>query len=98
MGQESRFEVVREVEEFDDGDVRKLDGYFEGTNLAFVDYIHPRAIVQKGFKKMALAIVLGAPSKYKGNLSVKKTPAVENNSKATVKPVSNMNEVFDMEF
>ena len=85
MGQESRFEVVREVEEFDDGGVRELD-YFEGTNLAFVDYIHPRAIVQKGFKKMVLAIIPGVkPSKYKGNLSVKKTPAVEKKSKGTGK-------------
>ncbi|MET3656319.1 hypothetical protein ABIC55_001403 [Sporosarcina psychrophila] len=37
-------------EEFDDGGVRELDNYFEGTKLAFVDYIQPRAIVQKGFK------------------------------------------------
>ncbi|MEK4715678.1 MULTISPECIES: ribonuclease YeeF family protein [Sporosarcina] len=78
-----QYEVVKEVEkEFDDGGVRELDNYFEGTKLAFVDYIHPRAIVQKGFKKMALAIVPGAkPSKYKGNLPVKKTHAVENKSK-----------------
>ncbi|MEK4407064.1 hypothetical protein MKZ26_22095 [Sporosarcina sp. FSL K6-6792] len=78
-----QYEVVKEVEEeFDDGGFRELDNYFEGTKLAFVDYIHPRAIVQKGFKKMALAIVPGVkPSKYKGNISVKKTPAVENKSK-----------------
>ncbi|WP_255551638.1 hypothetical protein [Sporosarcina sp. E16_8] len=82
-----QYEVVKEVEEeFDDGGFRELDGYFEGTNLAFVDYIQPRAIVQKGFKKMALAIIPGVkPSKYKGNLSVKKTPAVENKSKGTGK-------------
>ncbi|AMQ07064.1 hypothetical protein AZE41_14615 [Sporosarcina psychrophila] len=80
-----QYEVVKEVEEeFDDGGVRELDNYFEGTKLAFVDYIHPRAIIQKGFKKMALAIIPGVkPSKYKGNLSVKKTSAVENKSKGT---------------
>lgn len=83
-----QYEVVKEVEEeFDDGGVRELDNYFEGTKLAFVDYIHPRAIVQKGFKKMALAIIPRVkPSKYKGNLSVKKTPAVENKSKGTDNP------------
>ncbi|WP_399627952.1 T7SS effector LXG polymorphic toxin [Sporosarcina sp. SG10008] len=82
-----QYEVVKEVEEeFDDGGFRELDNYFEGTKLAFVDYIHPRAIIQKGFKKMALAIIPGVkPSKYKGNLSVKKTPAVENKSKGTGK-------------
>ncbi|WP_411197859.1 T7SS effector LXG polymorphic toxin [Sporosarcina sp. ANT_H38] len=86
-----QYEVVKEVEEeFDDGGVRELDNYFEGTKLAFVDYIHPRAIVQKGFKKMALAIIPGVKlSKYKGNLSVKKTSAVENKSKGTDNAVDN---------
>jgi len=46
-----QYEVVKEVEEeFDYGGVRELD-YFGGTNLAFVDYIQPREIVQKGFLK-----------------------------------------------
>ena len=71
-------------EEFDDGGVRELDNYFEGTKLAFVNYIHPRAIVQKGFKKMALAIIPGVkPSKYKGNLSANENSAIENTSKGT---------------
>ncbi|MET3656308.1 hypothetical protein [Sporosarcina psychrophila] len=82
-------------EEFDDGGVRELDNYFEGTKLAFVDYIQPRAIVQKGFKKMALAIVPGAkPSKYKGNLPTKKTSAVENTSKSTDKDLLSSNGSF----
>ncbi|WP_438298531.1 hypothetical protein [Sporosarcina sp. FA15] len=82
-----QYEVVKEVEEeFDDGGFRELDNYFEGTKLAFVDYIHPRAIVQKGFKKMALAIIPGVkPSKYKGNLPVKKTPAVDSRSDGNAK-------------
>ena len=62
-----QYEVVKEVEEeFDDGGVRELDNYFGGTKLAFVDYIQPRAIVQKGFKKMALAIVPGCSKNGKG--------------------------------
>ena len=79
-----QYEVVSKVEEeFDDGGVRELDGYFDGTKIAFVDYLSPRAIVQKGFK---LAIISGAKlSKYKGDLSVKKTPTVENKSKGVGK-------------
>ncbi|WP_427137313.1 hypothetical protein [Psychrobacillus psychrodurans] len=78
-----QYEVVHEVEEeFEDGGVRELDGYFEGTKLAFVDYLRPHAIVKKGFK---LAFISGANiSKYKGDLSVKKTPTVENKSKGSV--------------
>ncbi|WP_416235944.1 hypothetical protein [Psychrobacillus psychrodurans] len=78
-----QYEVVNEVEEeFEDGGVRELDGYFEGTKLAFVDYLRPHAIVKKGFK---LAFISGAKiSKYKGDLSVKKTPTVENKSKGSV--------------
>ena len=78
-----QYVVVNEVEEeFEDGGVRELDGYFEGTKLAFVDYLRPHAIVKKGFK---LAFISGAKiSKYKGDLSVKKTPTVENKSKGSV--------------
>ncbi|SFM60851.1 LXG domain of WXG superfamily protein [Psychrobacillus psychrodurans] len=78
-----QYEVVNEVEEeFDDGGFREIDGYFEGTKLAFVDYLRPHAIVKKGFK---LAFISGAKiSKYKGDLSVKKTPTVENKSKGNV--------------
>ncbi|MEK4715654.1 hypothetical protein [Sporosarcina sp. FSL K6-5500] len=47
-----QYEVVKEVEEeFDDGGFRELDNYFEGTKLAFVDYIQPNAIFRKGFGK-----------------------------------------------
>ena len=46
-----QYEVVNEVEEeFNDGGFREIDGYFEGTKLAFVDYLRPHAIVKKGFK------------------------------------------------
>ncbi|MCK1998491.1 T7SS effector LXG polymorphic toxin [Psychrobacillus psychrodurans] len=78
-----QYVVVNEVEEeFEDGGVRELDGYFEGTKLAFVDYLRPHAIVKKGFK---LAFISGAKiSKYKGDLSVRKTPTVENKSKGSV--------------
>ena len=74
--------VNKVEEEFDDGGFRELDGYFEGTKLAFVDYLRPHEIVKKGFK---LAFTSGAKlSKYKGDLSVKKTPSVENKSKGSV--------------
>ncbi|WP_342566718.1 T7SS effector LXG polymorphic toxin [Psychrobacillus sp. FSL K6-4046] len=74
-----QYEVVNKVEEeFDDGGFRELDGYFEGTKLAFVDYLRPHAIVKKGVK---LAFSSGSKLfKYKGDLSVKKTPTVENKS------------------
>ncbi|SEN16909.1 HNH/Endo VII superfamily nuclease toxins [Paenisporosarcina quisquiliarum] len=90
-----QYEVVNEVEEeFEDGGVRELDGYFEGTKLAFVDYLRPHAIVKKGFK---LAFISGAKiSKYKGDLSVRKTPTVENKSKGSVngsKEAGNPNKV-----
>ncbi|MEK3996193.1 LXG domain-containing protein [Psychrobacillus sp. FSL K6-2365] len=90
-----QYVVVNEVEEeFEDGGVRELDGYFEGTKLAFVDYLRPHAIVKKGFK---LAFISGAKiSKYKGDLSVKKTPTVENKSKGSVngsKEAGNPNKV-----
>ncbi|MEK3974700.1 LXG domain-containing protein [Psychrobacillus sp. FSL K6-1267] len=79
-----QYEVVDKVdEEFDDGGFRELDGYFEGTKLAFVDYLRPHAIVKKGVK---LAFSSGSKLfKYKGDLSVKKTPTVENKSKDSVK-------------
>jgi len=78
-----QYEVVNKVEEeFDDGGSRELDGYFEGTKLAFVDYLRPKAIVKKGFK---LAFSSGSKLfKYKGDLSVKKTPTVENMSKGSL--------------
>ncbi|WP_269921745.1 hypothetical protein [Psychrobacillus psychrodurans] len=90
-----QYEVVNEVEEeFEDGGVRELDGYFEGTKLAFVDYLRPHAIVKKGFK---LAFISGAKiSKYKGDLSVKKIPTVEIKSKGSVngsKEAENPNKV-----
>jgi hypothetical protein len=92
-----QYEVVNEVEEeFEDGGVRELDGYFEGTKLAFVDYLRPHAIVKKGFK---LAFISGAKiSKYKGDLSVRKTPTVENKSKGSVigsKEAGNLNKGID---
>ncbi|WP_285841739.1 T7SS effector LXG polymorphic toxin [Psychrobacillus sp. MER TA 171] len=82
-GKPIQYEVVNKVEEeFDDGGFRELDGYFEGTKLAFVDYLRPHAIVKKGVK---LAFSSGAKLfKYKGNLSVKKTPTVESKSKDSV--------------
>ncbi len=83
-----QYEVVKEVEEeFDDVGVRELDSIFEGTALAFVDYIHPKGILQKGFKKMALAFIPGAkPVKYKGNISGKKTSTVGEKPKGTDNP------------
>ncbi|WP_399627910.1 hypothetical protein [Sporosarcina sp. SG10008] len=88
-----QYEVVKEAEEeFDDGGVRELNNYFEGTKLAFVDYIHPRAIVQKGFKKMALPLITGNKSvKYKEDISGKKTSTVEEKPKDTGKVVENGN-------
>ncbi|MEK3996174.1 hypothetical protein MKY29_15675 [Psychrobacillus sp. FSL K6-2365] len=78
-----QYEVVNEVEEeFEDGGVRELDGYFEGTKLAFVDYLRPHAIVKKGLKSAFVTIT--KPFKYKGNLSGKKTTTVENKSKGSV--------------
>ncbi|WP_399628948.1 hypothetical protein [Sporosarcina sp. SG10008] len=51
--------------------------------LAFVDFLNPNAIVQKGFK---LDFISGTKqSKYQGNLSVKKVTTIEKKSKVTGK-------------
>ncbi|MFJ7934351.1 T7SS effector LXG polymorphic toxin [Sporosarcina sp. NPDC096371] len=88
-----QYEVVKEVEEeFDDGGARELDSYFEETPLAFVDYINPKTYLKKGAKKMVLAFLPGAkPSKYKGEIYVKKDTTVEDVSKGTGNGMDNGN-------
>ncbi|WP_427137296.1 hypothetical protein [Psychrobacillus psychrodurans] len=57
-----QYEVVNEVEEeFVDGGVRVLDGYFEETPLASLDYLRPHALLKKGLK--SAFVTLTKPSK-----------------------------------
>ena len=60
-----QYEVVNEVEEeFEDGGFRELDGYFEGTPLAFLYYLRPQAIIKKGLKSAFISLEQSCSQKY----------------------------------
>ena len=90
-----QYEVVTEVEEeFEDGGVRELDSYLEGTPLAFVDYLNPRGIIKNGLKKGIIPLITGnKPVKYKGDISGRKVSTVGEKSKGTGKEYKNYKDV-----